>query len=266
MLTTLQSIILGLIQGMTEFLPVSSSGHLVLTEKLMNVQTEELFFFNIMLHVGTLVAVCAYYWRDILALLKKPFQKLTYMLILATIPAVVVAVFFGDAVEAAFGGKLLGVCFLITSIILFFSERLASNKYPRSLDKMNWLDALFIGIAQAFAIFPGISRSGSTISAAVTQGLDRKEAGKFSMLMSAIAIVGSTVLEVPDVLEHGLEGVSVTGMLAGMLAAAVAGYLAIGLLNLVLKKGGLRFFSYYMLALAIFVLGNQFIWHGFLAL
>jgi len=262
MLTILQSIILGLVQGMTEFLPVSSSGHLVLTEKLMNVQTEELFFFNIMLHVGTLVAVCAYYWRDILALLKKPFQKLTYMLIIATVPAVIVAVLLGDAIEAAFGGKFLGVCFLITAVVLFLSERVASNKYPRSLEKMNWIDALFIGIAQAFAIFPGISRSGSTIAAAVSQGLDRKEAGKFSMLMSAIAIVGSTVLEVPDVLQQGLVGVSIPGMLLGMLAAAVSGYFAIGLLNLVLKKNGLRYFSYYMILIGIVTIAGQFI--GFL--
>ncbi len=262
MLTILQSIILGLVQGMTEFLPVSSSGHLVLTEKLMNVQTEELFFFNIMLHVGTLVAVCAYYWRDILALLKKPFQKLTYMLIIATVPAVVVAVLLGDAIEAAFGGKFLGVCFLITAVVLFLSERVASNKYPRTLDKMNWIDALFIGLAQAFAIFPGISRSGSTIAAAVSQGLDRKDAGKFSMLMSAIAIVGSTVLEVPDVLEQGLVGVTVPAMLLGMLAAAISGYFAISLLNLVLKKNGLRYFSYYMILIGIVTIAGQFI--GFL--
>ena len=258
MLSILQSIILGIVQGLTEFLPVSSSGHLVLVEKLMNVQTEGLFFFNIMMHVGTLVAVCVYYRKDILALLKKPFQKMTYMLIIATVPAVLVALLFGDAVEAAFGGKLLGPCFLITAVILFFSERLASKKYSRPLEKMNWLDALFIGIAQAFAIFPGISRSGSTISAAVSQGLDRKEAGKFSMLMSAIAIVGSTVLEVPDVLEQGLVGVSISGLVLGMIAAAISGYLAIGLLNLVLKKGGLRYFSYYMVLIAIVTIAGQF--------
>lgn len=258
MLSILQSIILGIVQGLTEFLPVSSSGHLVLVEKLMNVQTEDLFFFNIMMHVGTLVAVCVYYRKDIFALLKKPFQKMTYMLIIATVPAVLVALLFGDAVEAAFGGKLLGPCFLITAVILFFSERLASKKYSRPLEKMNWLDALFIGIAQAFAIFPGISRSGSTISAAVSQGLDRKEAGKFSMLMSAIAIVGSTVLEVPDVLEQGLVGVSISGLVLGMIAAAISGYLAIGLLNLVLKKGGLRYFSYYMVLIAIVTIAGQF--------
>ena len=266
MLSFWQSLILGLMQGLTEFLPVSSSGHLVLVEKLMHVQTEELFFFNIMLHVGTLAAVFIYYWSDIVALLKKPFQKMTLMLIIATIPAVVVTVLFGDKVEAAFSGKYLGFCFLVTAIILFASEYFAYNRYPRPLAKMNWLDAVVIGVAQAFAIFPGISRSGSTIAAALTQGIDRREAGKFSMLMSSIAIVGSVVLEAPKVISSGLVGVSVGSLVGGMLAAAISGYFAIGLLMFVLKKGGLRWFSFYMLAIALVTLGSQFIWGGALAM
>lgn len=265
MLNFWQCFILGLVQGFTEFLPVSSSGHLVLVQKLMQAQTEDLFFFNIMLHVGTLAAVCIYYRKDIFALIRRPFQKTTYMLIIATIPAVIVSLVFGDAIENAFSGKLLGVCFLVTAVILYATEFFATSRYPRPLEKMNWFDALFIGIAQAIAIFPGISRSGSTICAALSQGIDRKEAGKFSMLMSMIAIVGSVVLEAPDVISSGLTGVSTGGLIAGMLAAAISGFAAIGLLMFVLKKGGLRYFAYYMLVIGLITLGSQFLWHGALA-
>jgi len=168
----INAIILGIVQGLTEFLPVSSSGHLVLLQKIFKIEEPSLFF-DTMLHVGTLIAVVTVLWKDIFEILKNIFQKLTGYLIIATIPAVIAALLFKDAIEEIFvSAKFLGVCFLITSALLATAEVLSrrskkitpTGEGQANAVKMNWLHALFIGVMQAFAIPPGISRSGAQLA------------------------------------------------------------------------------------------------------
>ncbi|MGI6004578.1 MAG: undecaprenyl-diphosphate phosphatase [Christensenellales bacterium] len=266
-MTILEAVILGLVQGLSEFLPISSSGHLVLVQKLLGMSdTQELFFFNIMLHVGTLAAVASVFYKDIWSYIRRPFSRVPMMLVLSAVPALIVALLFNDFIEASFGGQFLGACFLLTAVILFVSEALAGRTASRRpLEDMKWYDSVFIGTAQALAIFPGVSRSGSTISAGLVQGFDRRETGKFSMLMSMIAILGSTVLEVPKVIEAGTMGVGAAPLMAGMLAAGVSGYIAVRWMLRILTRGSLKPFALYMLILGLVTLGDQFIWRGLLA-
>ncbi len=261
MLKLWQAVLLGMLQGLTEFLPVSSSGHLVLFEKIFGVETGNLFFFNCMLHLGTLAAVILYYKKDVLAILKKPFAKMTWMLVIATIPAVVATVLLGDALDVLFAGKLLGLGFLLTAAILFVTEIYINNKHQRDLTQMNWLDALFIGIAQAFAIMPGVSRSGATISAGLGQGFRRAEACRFAMLLSMIAAVGGVVLDLPDVFRGEVLGVSAGGILLGLLASFISGMGGLLFLDRVLRKKGLKPFAWYMALLGTFVLLDQLFLH-----
>ena len=181
------AIVLGIAQGLTEFLPVSSSGHLVLLQKIFGINAPGLFF-ETMLHVGTLLAVFVVLWKDIWEILKKIIQPLTGFIIIATIPAVIVALAFNDLIESAFeSGQFLGICFLITSALLVTAEQLAkraANK--KSGENMNWIDALIIGVFQAVAIAPGISRSGATISGALSRKLDRDFAARFSDRKSVV--------------------------------------------------------------------------------
>ncbi|MCL2181343.1 MAG: undecaprenyl-diphosphate phosphatase, partial [Treponema sp.] len=176
-MNVINAVILGIVQGLTEFLPVSSSGHLVFLQKLFNIDEPGLFF-DTMLHLGTLIAVFAVLWKDIWELLKKPFQRLTFFLILATIPAVIAALTLKDAIEHIFdSAQFLGICFLITTILLITAELLSGRAKNtgnlKNKDSMTWLYALIIGIMQACAIPPGISRSGATISGALFCKLDR---------------------------------------------------------------------------------------------
>ncbi|MDR2478025.1 MAG: undecaprenyl-diphosphate phosphatase, partial [Treponema sp.] len=185
------AIILGVAQGFTEFLPVSSSGHLVLLQRVFGI-SEPALFFDTMLHVGTLAAVVAALWRDIGAILGRLIQPLTAYLIIATLPAVVFALAFKDMIEAAFvSGEFLGFAFLITSVLLTVSELLARRAKSGGkkagdgpVKPMNWLDALIIGALQAAAIIPGVSRSGATLSGALFRGLDRDFGARFSFLLS----------------------------------------------------------------------------------
>jgi len=182
-MSIISAIILGIVQGLTEFLPVSSSGHLVLMQKIFGI-TAPAMFFDTMLHLGTLLAVFVVLWKDIWEILKKLIQPLTGFLILATIPTVFFALFFGDRIEHAFeSGQFLGICFLLTSVFLFFSETVSKRANTgiglRKAEDMNWQDAVFIGLMQAVAIAPGISRSGATISGALSRRLNRDFAARF---------------------------------------------------------------------------------------
>nr|WP_162990777.1 undecaprenyl-diphosphate phosphatase [Maliibacterium massiliense] len=260
----LQAAILGLVQGLAEFLPISSSGHLVLVQKLMGIQaTQDLMFFNIMLHVGTLFAVVAVFYRDIWEMIKHPFSKLPMLLVLATVPTVVIALLTRNLIDEAFEGQFLGVCFIITAIILYWVE-CVRHRHPRSIEKMGPFDALVIGTAQGLAILPGISRSGATIAAGLSQGVQRAAVGKFSMLMSMIAIVGAAVLEAPDALAGGMGGLSWGSMLIGIVTAALSGYVAIRWLLRILQQGSLKPFAIYLVILGLVVLGDQYLWHGVL--
>ena len=268
------AIVLGAVQGLTEFLPVSSSGHLVLLQKVFGV-SEPALFFDTMLHVGTLAAVFVVLWRDIWAILRRLFQPLTGYLIIATLPAVVFALILKDTIETAFeSGKFLGFAFLITSALLIISELLAKwskNGTKKSetgpAGRMNWLDALIIGVLQAVAIIPGVSSSGATLSGALSRGLDRDFAARFSFLLSIPAILGALVLQVKDLAEgaatSGTEAVAAGGIgaaaiIAGTLSAAVVGFFAVRLMLKIVRERSLAGFAVYTAVLGGLTLIDQF--------
>ena len=258
-----KSIVLGTVQGLTEFLPVSSSGHLTLLQRVLgyNIGEGGMMFVNVLLHFGTLVAVIAAFWRDILALFKKPFKTLL-MLIVATIPAGVVGVLFNDKIEAIFNPDTnpawpcwLAVFFATTAMILLITEIVSKNrKKERAL---GWGNSVAMGVVQAAALFPGISRSGSTIAAGVVSGAKKEEVAKFSFLMSIPVILGSVAVELWHVVRPA-EGVSfalsapeIVGMAVGVVFAAVSGFFAIKVMLKVIGKGNYKWFSFYLVILSL---------------
>jgi len=264
----INAIILGIVQGLTEFLPVSSSGHLVLLQKIFKIEEPSLFF-DTMLHVGTLIAVVTVLWKDIFEILKKPIQKLTGYLILATIPAVIAALLFKDAIEEIFTtGKLLGVCFLITAVLLVTAELLSRRKNANAAAtepdengaKMTWLHALFIGVMQALAIPPGISRSGATISGSLFCKLDRNFAARFSFLMSIPAILGAVVMQTKDLVKHGsTEGAQfgTAAIITGTITAGIVGFFAVKFMLKIIREKSLFGFAIYTGVLGVVVLVLQ---------
>lgn len=243
-MTVIQAMLLGLLQGLTEFLPISSSGHLVIAQHFLNVNDGGLFF-EVLLHCATLVAVVAAYWKDLLELLKKPFQKYTYLLIVATIPTGIIGLAFKDDFEALFNSvRTVGYMLLVTGVILLIAEYVSRNIFPSS--RFKYWQAIIIGLAQGLAITPGISRSGTTIATGMLLGLKREEAARFSFLMSIPAILGASVIEAKDiVLTQYLDASLILPYLLGAVTAGISGYLAIKLLLGILNKGKLYYFSIY---------------------
>ncbi len=261
----LQALVLGAVQGLTEFLPVSSSGHLVLFQAAMGVEGEMLLF-DTMLHVGTLIAIFILVWKDVLALLKKPFSTLMLYLVIATIPTVIAALFFKDQIDAAFNSKAgmpLGIGFLVTSVIMFVTPLFKRDRFE--MEKMGVLRPFIIGIAQALAILPSVSRSGSTIFAGLASGVKREDAARFSFLMAIPAILGSVVFQAKDIVEVGVgQAVDISLILivvAGMIVAAVTGYLALKLLIDIVKKGKLWVFGIYTTVLGLMVIFDTLVTH-----
>ena len=260
-MSILQGIILGIIQGLTEFLPVSSSGHLVLLQRLFGIE-EGTLFFTIMVHVGTLLAVVIIFKKDIWDMLKKPFQKLSIYIVIATLPTIAIALLLKDFVESAFDtGSTLGFGFIITGSLLWLVE--SKQAGHKALKEMKVRDAIVMGLAQGAAIFPAVSRAGSTIAGGLFQGLDRRFAAKFSFLMSIPAILGSLVFQLKDLTEVETLG-SFAPIMAGTLAAGLSGYFAIKLMMELIAKKSLKIFSVYVFILGGFVLIDQFFLHRFL--
>ncbi|MEA4914179.1 MAG: undecaprenyl-diphosphate phosphatase [Christensenella sp.] len=272
------AMLLGLVQGIAEFLPVSSSGHLLLIQKMFGI-TEGALFFTVMLHLATLIAVFIVYWPTLIELIKHPFQKTVGLLIIATIPAVLIAVIskmiapveaFFDAADA---GQYLGFGFLLTSILLFISDHVRHTRIDengekvevkgKKLKNMQVTDALVIGCMQGVGVLPGVSRSGSTISGALFTGLNRKTAADFSFLMSIPAIIGGAIFEVPDAIKTGLGDMHWTTLVAGMLVAGITGYFAIKVMISAIKKKKLIGFVIYTAVLGALVLVDQFVTHYF---
>jgi undecaprenyl-diphosphatase len=270
----IQSIILGIVQGATEFIPVSSSGHLVLVPWALGWPSPGLFF-DTMLHWGTLAAVITYFWREWLAVIRAffaslfgrgpwsstpggrladPDSRLAWGIILGTIPAVVLGFLFEDFFESLFGTPLaVGAFLLVTAVILALSEKL--GRRIRSLAQLNMPDALLIGLAQAAAIAPGISRSGATIAAGLARGYQREDAARFSFMLSAPIIFGAGVLQLFDVV-RGVEVVtsSAASVIAGTVAAGVTGYLVIRFLLNYLRRGSLYVFAIYCAVVGVAVI------------
>lgn len=258
-----KSIVLGAVQGLTEFLPVSSSGHLTLFQRILNYDLggAGMNFVNILLHLGTLIAVVFVFRKDIFLLFKKPFKTLL-MLLVATIPAGVVGFLFDDKIEALFNYKSnaawlcwLALFFALTAFLLLLTEFVSSLQKRRA--SLNWRHSVSMGFAQAIALFPGISRSGSTIAAGVISGAKREEVAKFSFLMSIPVILGSLASEVYHLIKLAegasvaIEASGISGMLAGVVVSAVAGFFAIKVMMKVIQKSNYKWFSLYLTILAI---------------
>ncbi|MDR1374789.1 MAG: undecaprenyl-diphosphate phosphatase [Treponema sp.] len=276
----LEAVLLGVIQGVTEFLPVSSSGHLVLFQRIFGI-SEPALLFDTMVHVGTLAAVFVVLRKDILDILRRPFQALTGFLILATLPAVIAALLFNDAIERAFQfGSFLGFAFLLTSLALLVSEFLAKRsghdqEAPEIKPAMDCLDALIIGVLQAAAIIPGVSRSGFTLSGALSRRLDRDFAARFSFLLSIPAILGALVFQLKDLAGGSAGqagdmaagtvsgGIGAGAILAGSLSAAVVGFFSVRLMLKIIRKRSLAGFAVYTAVLGTLVLIDRYGTHFF---
>ena len=252
-----QSIVLGTVQGLTEFLPVSSSGHLVLLQRMMgyDIGGGNMTFVNVMLHFGTLIAVVAVFYKDILALFKKPFKTLL-MLIVATIPAGVIGLLFNDKIDALFAGEkaflLLAVCFSVTALLLLLCELVA--KSGRKERELGWRNSVPMGLMQAVALFPGISRSGSTIVAGTVSGAKTQDVAKFSFLMSIPVILGSVLVELIGFIKEpqfaaGAHGglYTAVGVIVGVIFAAASGFLAIKVMLKIIGKANYKWFSLYLI-------------------
>lgn len=259
-MTILQSAILGLVQGLAEFLPISSSGHLILTRAIMGISdaqaaTGAFMMLDVLLHAGTLLAVAIVFWKDWWSILRNPFKsKLLLLLIIASIPALIVAVFFNDFVDQFFTGWFLGVSFLITSLFLLIAEVVSRKERKRS-DQPQVRNAVVMGIMQAIALLPGVSRSGSTLTGGLLSGLDRKAGAKFAFMMSAPAIFGSLLFEGKDAIENGyLSQLELVPTIVGVAVAAVSGYLAIRFMLKLINRISLNWFALYTALLGIVIL------------
>lgn len=256
MLSKIEAFILGLIQGLTEFLPISSTGHLYLGRNLFGLEEAGLLL-DTMLHVGTLLAVFVFYKNEFIKILKNPFGKLTFLLIVGTLPAVVVGLLFEDYFdEISKTGVTIGWEFLITGIFLWFSDSIKNGH--KKMDDIGYKDALLIGTFQAAAIFPAISRSGLTIVAALWRKLDRETAAYFSFLLSTPAILGAIVLQSKDLFDGGSETISLQALLIGIISSAIFGYFAVKWMIGYLKNHSLKPFAVYVWILGIAVLYFQY--------
>ncbi len=253
-----EAIILGIVQGVTEFLPVSSSGHLVLLQRIFGIDGNVLFF-DTMVHVGTLAAVFVALWPSVRDILRRIIQKKTGMLIVATVPAVVFVLLFNKYIDEAFEGKFLGVGFLLTTLVLIVGE-IAARLVRRKKKEPTYPAAIVMGVMQAFAIMPGLSRSGSTIAGGQIMGLKRKDAANFAFLMSIPVILGSIVYQGYDIVSEGAFDTSlILPSIVGMVFAAASGYFAVRFMLGLVKRHRLYGFAIYTAVLGVFVLLDQFV-------
>jgi undecaprenyl-diphosphatase len=263
-MSLLQALILGVLQGLTEFLPVSSSGHLVLGQYLLNVQNPEMLSFDVFVHFGTLISVCIVFRKDIaqivlafLHVLKTKSFKAAYetneyfrlglAVIVGTIPAGVIGLIYHDQIAEAFQDpKLVAVDMIITGLILFLT-RFARGVEPK---RLGLISGFIVGLAQSVAILPGISRSGSTISAGLFLRLAPAMAARFSFLLAIPVIAGAALLETKTLVRQGME-MGFTPFLVGTLAAAITGYFAIKFLLRLIERGRFSWFAFYCFAVGI---------------
>ena len=253
-----QVIILAVVQGIAEFLPISSSGHLNVFQDFMGKipETAEL---NIVLHFGTLLAIVLFYWKRILALLSSD-RRVIPMLIVGTIPVAIIGVYVKKFHEEFLASTLLaGWMFPITGLMLIVLSRVRTG--DKEYEKLDYGSVILIGLAQSFALLPGISRSGSTIVMASILGLKRQSAATFSFLLAIPAILGATVLEVKDIVEAGKTETSATALLVGLAIAFVVGLVSLKTLVNWLEAGKLHWFAYYLIPFGFLVV----IWKTFLS-
>jgi undecaprenyl-diphosphatase len=261
----LQAIVIGIVQGLTEFLPVSSSAHLIVLPRILGwddalINSPE---FVVMLHMGTLAALLAYFWRDVLDLVAAawaalrerslsgdPRRKLAVVLLLSIVPAAIIGLSLEDWIDSFFRDSILVVPVILAvgAGILWLAERVGRRE--RGLDRAEYADGVLIGLAQALALFPGISRSGVTLAAGLFRGLEREAAARFAFLMGIPIIAGAGLWKMRSIASGGAGDVDVAVLAAGVVAAAVSGFLAISLLLRYLRTHSLGIFIAYRLVAA----------------
>lgn len=266
-MTYLTAILMGLLQGVAEFLPISSSGHLALFQHFFAMEDYEStqLFFTVMLHFGTLVSIVVYYWRDVADMVREffgffaglfskksrqsgvgapvPARRLVLLIIVATLPLALVLPVKKWVESAAGSVTFVSLALIATGFLLFFSDRLGRGR--KTARTATVLDAALVGVAQGLGTLPGVSRSGATISAGLLRGFERTFAVRFSFLMSLPAVLGATLLELKDAVEAGLDPAILPYCLVGVLVAAVVGYFAIRLVNLLADRGKFGAFAWY---------------------
>jgi undecaprenyl-diphosphatase len=263
-MNVVQALILGIVQGATEFIPISSSGHLVLVPWLLE-WPEPGLVFDAVVHWGTLLAILAVFWRDIVVLatawarslvernpsgrasgrsLDQPEVRLAWLIIVGTLPTALMGFFLEDFFESLFSSPgRVATLLLVTGAILTLSERL--GKRQRSLGDLDWLDSVLIGLAQGLAIAPGISRSGATMAVGLLRGVEREAAARYSFLLAAPIIFGAGLLQLVELLQAGAVGANWPLLIVGFLAAAISGYACIRFLLAYLQRGKLYVFAAY---------------------
>ena len=268
-----EAILLGIIQGLTEFLPISSTGHLTVAGKFLNListnNPEQWTAFIAIIQLGTLLAVLVYFWQDIILIIKDFFQdniinrvkyseqkinsKLGWLIIIGTIPVVIIGLAFKDAIEGALTKNLyvIAISLIALAIILAVAEKIA--KFKKELKDVTMFDSIIIGIAQAFALIPGSSRSGTTITAGLFVGLKRETAARFSFLLSIPAVFASGVLQIYEAMKFVDQSMALNIIVATIISG-LSGYLAIDFLLKYLKKNSTFLFVYYRIALGILIL------------
>lgn len=290
-MSLLQAIIMGIVQGVAEFLPISSSGHLAIFKHLLHVQTDTGLLFDVLLHLGTLIAIFVAFWKDIKELIvegvrilgaffanlgtflmnlfgnKKeyrkvittPYRKFVILILVSTIPTGILGVLLQGVIESASETVLIpGIFLLFTGVLLLIADRVQTGS--KNEGSATYLDAGIVGLAQGVATMPGLSRSGTTITTCLLCGFDRKFAVKYSFIMSIPAVLGAVVLELKDFTEIDVAGSEIISYLVGMLVAAVIGYICIKTMLVIVRGKKFTFFSVYcFLVGAVAVVSNFFI-------
>ena len=266
----LTSILLGLIQGIAEFLPISSSGHLAIAQNLLGLNTEIPEFFDVLLHLGTLLAVFVAYWQDIRDMVLEffrgvgdiarrttpmpvpPARRLILLIIIGTLPLFAVLPIHKKVQGLANSMGFIGGALIVTGFLLFACDLIRKGRKDERT--ATWLDAVIVGVGQAIATMPGISRSGMTITTGCFSGFERRFAVRFAFLLSIPAVLGANILSLKDALEAGIDWSQVPVYLVGVIVAAVTGYFCIRLLKMIADKGRFGAFAYYCWAVGIVTL------------
>jgi undecaprenyl-diphosphatase len=262
-MTLLHAFLLGIVQGLTEFIPVSSTAHLLIAQRILNIPAgDAMFSFLVIVQLGTIVSLFAFYWKDLLSILKAtldfrrstPERNLGFYIIIATIPALLAGYLLKDAVEALFRQPMLeaSIRLFAAAILLTLAEYF--SKKNRDLNSMTWLDALIIGLMQIIAVFPGASRSGTTISAGMFRNFDRPAAARFSFLMSVPVMLAAGGYEMLDVLKMPNLGEFLPLLAVGFVTAAVVGWFAVKWLLNYLSRNSLYVFAAYCAVVGVILL------------
>ena len=269
----LEAIILGVVQGVTEFLPISSSGHLTIVPWLLGWEQSSLLF-DTVLHWGTLVAIFVVFWQDFQAMisaavrslytrsLSDPYARMAWLIVLASVPAAVLGLLFKDFFETLFASpRAAGFFLLVTAGLLYGSEQIKHLRKFRTLEELNIPDAVVIGFAQALALAPGVSRSGSTIAAGLVRRLHREDAARFSFFLGTPVFFGAGLLQISEAFagDSALLAAAAPALLVGFVVSAITGVLAIRFLLAYLRENNLYIFAGYCLILGLIVIGLTFL-------